>query len=118
MKLTNTASAACFSFCALIGTSTLTASIFGTDVPGDGVSVCLQFPPCNSNFIGTATSSPGGLLSGTLQKGGSTLGLTLGSQHVFINFGGGTENVSGFNFVGPLGFNTMYNSIAGNNVGM
>lgn len=118
MKRTCPLSVVCLAFCVLIGASTLEASIFGTDVPGDGVSVCLLYPTCNSNFIGTASSSPAGLLSGTLVKGGSTLGLQLGIQPEFITFAGGTENVSGFNFVGPLGFNTQYASIAGNNIGM
>lgn len=118
MKSTHLVSAACLAFCVLIGASTLEASIFGTDVPGDGVSVCSLLPTCNSDFIGTASSTPGGLLSGMLQKGGSTLGLQLGSQPEFITFAGGTESVSGFQFVGPLGFNTSYNSIAGNNVGL
>ena len=118
MKRTHPAIAACFAFCALIGASTLEAAIFGTDVPGDGVSVCSLYPTCNSNFIGSVSSAPGGLVSGTLVKGGSTLGLQLGTQPEFITFGGGTEGLSGFNFVGPLGFNTQYMSIAGNNVGM
>src|SRR5436853_640147 len=103
-------------FCALTAVPVMNASIFGTDVPGDGVSVCSQpGVTCDSNFIGTA-SGVGGLLTGILQKGGSTLGLQLGSQPEFINFAGGTENVSGFHFVGPLGFNTQYASIGGNNV--
>lgn len=103
----------------LILVPAVNAAIFGTDVPGDGVSVCSQpGVVCDSNFIGTASSTPGGLLTGMLQKGGSTLGLQLGSQPEFITFAGGTESVSGFNFVGPLGFNTQYMSLGGNNVGM
>jgi len=94
------------------------ASIFGDDTPGDGVSVCSIISPCSSAFIGSVSSSPGGLLTGSLISGGSTLGLALGSSPEFINFTGGTENVTGFHIVGPLGFNPQYHSIAGNNVGM
>jgi PEP-CTERM motif len=118
MKRIHLAIAAYGAFCAMIGASTLDAAIFGTDVPGDGESTCLLLPTCSSNFIGTASSTPGGLLSGTLQRGGSTLGLQLGSQAEFITFGGGTESLSGFNFVGPLGFNSLYALTGGNNWGM
>ncbi len=104
--------------CALLLVPAAKASIFGSDSPGDGVSVCSLTSPCNSNFIGTVSSSPAGLLTGTLVKGGSTLGLQLGAQPEFITFSGGTETTSGFGFVGPLGFNTQYQSIGGNNVGM
>jgi hypothetical protein len=94
------------------------ASVFGDDTPGDGVSICSIISPCSSTFIGSASSSPGGLLTGSLNIGGSTLGLSVGSSPEFINFTGGTESVTGFQIVGPLGFNPQYHSIGGNNVGM
>lgn len=102
--------------CIAASTATLQASVFGTDVPGDGVSSCLiEIPSCSSTFIGTASSAPPGLLSGTLHVGGSTLALQVGAVPEFIVFGGGTD-ASGD--IGPLGFNPQYTSIGGNNVGM
>jgi hypothetical protein len=72
---------------------------FDTDIPGDGSLNCLPAACPNANFIGTVVSSPGGLLTGSLVQGGSTLSLLLGANPVFLNFSG-ADATSTF---GPLG---------------
>src|ERR1700750_3011003 len=79
-----------------------------TDIPGNGVPPCgyLGGAACPSG-VGAVTVSAG-TLTGTLQQGGSNLGVQLGQENVFLTFvNNGSTPISSSDIVGPLGFNTQ-----------
>jgi hypothetical protein len=88
-----------------------------SDIPGDGTGTCPD--GCPPFSIGSVTSSPGGLVSGTLVPGSSALGLTVEQSPVFLLFSGGTPGVfiNQFtvppeqNVTGPLGLNPLFQPV-------
>ena len=102
---------ACFFVWLLLGSFPLAAASRIADIPGNGV------PPCGysggvacPSGVGSVTVSSG-ILTGTLQQGGSNLGIQLGQQDAFLTF---TTNPSvpssSSNIVGPLGFNPQFST--------
>jgi hypothetical protein len=90
-------------FCA----NSMQAAFLDSDIPGDGTIFCGDPVgiSCPATFSGVVVSTPAGLLSGTLQAGGSTLDLALlGTSPVSLNF-----SVSEPNDLGPLGLNSRFN---------
>jgi hypothetical protein len=91
------------------------ASVFGTDIPGDGDvscnprSTCLSDFPALSTWAGTVTS-PALVSGGTLVVGGSTLGLQIATNPVTLTFSDPPPaNPDPSVIVGPLGFNKLFN---------
>ncbi|MBV8073010.1 MAG: hypothetical protein JO270_24130, partial [Acidobacteriaceae bacterium] len=100
---------------------------FFTDIPGDGVIPCgpnSNFQPICPGGVGTVSISSG-TLTGTLQQGGSTLGIGLGQTPAFLTFTtnpANPNNPSDYNpqWVGPLGLNPEFQPSASHvgNVGL
>jgi hypothetical protein len=109
-----------FSLCAVVAfllVCQVFASVFGTDIPGDGNVFCYPRSACLSNFPTLSTwagtvASPALVSGGNLVVGGSTLGLQITTSTVTLTFSDpppANPDVSGI--VGPLGFNNLFNPV-------
>jgi hypothetical protein len=100
--------------CASLGLPIASAALAGFDIPGDGTVTCPD--GCPPLSVGTVTSS-GGLVSGILTAGGSSLGLTVAQDPVFLLFSGGTPGIfinsdgTPQNVTGPLGRNPDFTPV-------
>ncbi len=109
-----------FSLCVVIAfllVCQVFASVFGTDIPGDGDvscyprSTCLSMYPALATWAGTV-ASPALVSGGTLVVGGSTLGLQIATSPVTLTFSDPPPaNPDPSGIVGPLGFNKLFNPV-------
>lgn len=72
-----------------------------SDIPGEGNLRCL--PPACPDTRGTVTSTPAGLITGSLSAAMPEFAVSLTTTPLFLTFSGGDT------FLGPLGLNPKYN---------
>jgi hypothetical protein len=103
----------------VVTAATLLATHIGmgalSDIPGEGSVTCPN--GCPPLAVGNVTSSPAGLLSGSLTTGSSSLALGLAQSSVFLVFSGGTPGVftnqlnDPQRVTGPLGVNPLFQPV-------
>jgi hypothetical protein len=115
-----------FSLCVVIAfllVCQVFASVFGTDIPGDGDVSCYPRSTCLSDFPALSTwagtvASPALVSGGNLVVGGSTLGLQIATSPVTLTFSDPPPaNPDPSVIVGPLGFNKLFNPVKNGPIG-